>query len=123
MKGESVTLNSRLTEIMDDDVIQWRFRGYNDKTETLIAKINVTPDRIAVYDDVLDGRFRDRLKLNNQTGSLTIINITTEHAGEYTQYGTQTEHMRFPGIKVLLAVFGRLNICFTILIFNQTKQY
>ncbi|XP_039525937.1 uncharacterized protein LOC120478211 [Pimephales promelas] len=81
MKGESVTLSSDLTEIKDDDVIQWRFEDY--KTETLIAEINVTADRIAVYDDVLDGRFRDRLKLNNQTGSLTITNITTEHAGDY----------------------------------------
>ncbi|XP_039525921.1 signaling lymphocytic activation molecule-like [Pimephales promelas] len=83
MKGESVTLNSDLTEIKDDDVIQWRFKDYYDETETLIAEINVMAGRITVYDDVLDGRFRDRLKLNNQTGSLTITNITTEHAGDY----------------------------------------
>ncbi|XP_048050773.1 uncharacterized protein LOC125270831 [Megalobrama amblycephala] len=76
-KGDSVTLNSDLTEMKDVDVIQWRFGN------TLIAEINVTADRITVYDDVLDGRFRDRLKLDNQTGSLTITNITTEHAGDY----------------------------------------
>ncbi|XP_067253092.1 CD48 antigen-like [Chanodichthys erythropterus] len=74
-EGDSVTLNSEV----NDDVIQWRF-GYED---TLIAEINVTANRIAVYDDVLDGRFRDRLKLDNQTGSLTITNTTTEHAGHY----------------------------------------
>ncbi|XDV22750.1 hypothetical protein PO909_027585 [Leuciscus waleckii] len=79
MEGDSVSLNSDLTEMKDDDVIQWRF-GDED---TLIADINVTADRIIVYDDVLDGRFRDRLKLDNQTGSLTITNITTEHTGEY----------------------------------------
>ncbi|XP_048029541.1 uncharacterized protein LOC125257127 [Megalobrama amblycephala] len=79
MEGDSVTLNSSLTGIKDDDQIQWRF-GYK---YTLIAEINVTADRFTVYDDVLDGRFRDRLKLDNQTGYLTITDITTEHAGEY----------------------------------------
>ncbi|XDV22968.1 hypothetical protein PO909_027707, partial [Leuciscus waleckii] len=78
-EGDSVALNSPLTEMKDDDMIQWRFGNEN----TLIAEINVTSDRITVYDDVLDGRFRDRLKLDNQTGSLTITNTTTEHDGEY----------------------------------------
>ncbi|CAM4661792.1 unnamed protein product [Leuciscus chuanchicus] len=79
MEGDSVSLNSDLTEIEDDDVIQWRFGDEN----TLIAEINKPTDRITVYDDVLDGRFRDRLKLDNQTGSLTITNTTTEHDGDY----------------------------------------
>ncbi|CAM4661747.1 unnamed protein product [Leuciscus chuanchicus] len=78
-KGDSVSLNSRLTEMKDDDVIQWRFGDEN----TLIAEINKRADRITVYDDVLDGRFRDRLKLDKQTGSLTITNTTTEHDGDY----------------------------------------
>ncbi len=38
---------------------------------------------MTVYDDVFDERFRDRLKLNNQTGSLTITNTTTQHTGCY----------------------------------------
>ncbi|XP_077083148.1 uncharacterized protein LOC143736290 [Siphateles boraxobius] len=79
IKGDSVSLNSDLTEMKDDDVIQWRFGDEN----TLIAEINVTADRITVYDVVLDGRFRDRLKLDNQTGSLTITNTRTEHDGDY----------------------------------------
>ncbi|XP_051765481.1 SLAM family member 9-like [Ctenopharyngodon idella] len=78
MEGDSVALNTDLTEMMDD-VIQWRF-GTNN---TLIAEISVLEDSITVYDDVLDGRFRDRLKVDHQTGSLTITNITTEHNGVY----------------------------------------
>ncbi|XP_067271050.1 uncharacterized protein [Pseudorasbora parva] len=76
-EGDSVTLDSDLTELKDDDLIQWRFRY------TLIAEINKQTDSFSVYDDVLDGRFRDRLKLDKQTGSLTITNITMKHAGDY----------------------------------------
>uniref|UniRef100_A0A673LLX1 Immunoglobulin domain-containing protein n=1 Tax=Sinocyclocheilus rhinocerous TaxID=307959 RepID=A0A673LLX1_9TELE len=79
LEGDSVTLDSDLTEIMDDDLILWRF-GYN---KTLIAEINVMADSIIVYDDVLEERFRDRLKLDDQTASLIITNATTQHNGHY----------------------------------------
>ncbi|KAG1946364.1 hypothetical protein F2P79_013827 [Pimephales promelas] len=82
-EGDSVSLNSDLTEMMDDDLILWRFGDEN----TLIAQINVLEDSMTVYDDVLDGRFRDRLKLNHHTGSLTITHTTTEHTGVYRLYG------------------------------------
>ncbi|XDV23938.1 hypothetical protein PO909_028278 [Leuciscus waleckii] len=78
MEGDSVSLNSDLTEMMDEDLIYWRFGNEN----TVIAEIDVLADRIK-YDDVPDGRFRDRLKLDHQTGSLTITNTTTEHTGVY----------------------------------------
>ncbi|XP_039538737.1 uncharacterized protein LOC120486641 [Pimephales promelas] len=79
-EGDSVSLNSGLTEMMDEDVILWRFGDEN----TLIAHINVLADSMTVYDDDLDGRFRDRLKLDDQTGSLIITHTTTEHTGVYT---------------------------------------
>ncbi len=97
-EGDSVTLNSGLTEIMDDDVIQWRFWI----EDTLIAEINKPADSMTVYDDVLDGRFRDRLKLDKQTGSLTITNFTIEHAGVYT---LQMIHVR---IYLYLIVYREL---------------
>ncbi|XP_073700667.1 uncharacterized protein [Garra rufa] len=76
-EGDSVTVPSGLTEIMDDYKIKWWFK--ND----LIAEINKQADRMTVYDDVLDGRFRDRLKLDTQTGSLTITNFSIELNGYY----------------------------------------
>ncbi len=79
MEGDSFTLNSGLTELMDDDLILWLTLSES----TLIAEINKRGDSMTVYDDVLDGRFRDRLKLNKKTGSLTITNTTTEHSGFY----------------------------------------
>uniref|UniRef100_A0A8C1CSH2 Ig-like domain-containing protein n=1 Tax=Cyprinus carpio carpio TaxID=630221 RepID=A0A8C1CSH2_CYPCA len=75
--GNSVTLNSDVTEIHEDNDILWKFGAEN----SLIAKIS-RAKRIFTYDGP-DGRFRDRLKLDNQTGSLTITNITTQHDGHY----------------------------------------
>ncbi|XP_059424983.1 uncharacterized protein LOC132159480 isoform X2 [Carassius carassius] len=83
MEGDSVTLNARLTEILTDHLIQWRFGNIN----TIIA--DVLLGRFSVYDDVPDGRFRNRLKLDDQTGSLTITDTRTEHAGEYELHVTR----------------------------------
>ncbi|XP_073669656.1 uncharacterized protein [Paramisgurnus dabryanus] len=79
MKGDSLTLHSNITEIQTDDQILWRF----GPQETLLAQINKAANIVTIYDDVLDGRFRDRLQLNDQTGDLTITDITTQHTGLY----------------------------------------
>ncbi|XDV24025.1 hypothetical protein PO909_028325 [Leuciscus waleckii] len=79
MEGDSVTLNSDLTEIHEDDDILWKYGAEN----SLIAKISKERHIFSSYDDAPDGRFRDRLKLDDQTGSLTITNTTTEHTGVY----------------------------------------
>jgi len=80
MEGDSVTLNTDLTEIHEDDDIQWKYGAEN----SLIAEISRSAGFFSTYDDVPDGRFRDRLKMDNQTGSLTITHTTTEHTGVYT---------------------------------------
>ncbi|XP_065099482.1 uncharacterized protein [Paramisgurnus dabryanus] len=78
MEGDSLTLHTD-TEILSAHQILWRF----ETDGTLIAKINKDTNKTSIYDDVLDGRFRDRLQVNNQTGDLTITNITTQHTGLY----------------------------------------
>ncbi|KAI2650712.1 CD48 antigen [Labeo rohita] len=100
MEGDSVTLNSGLTEMMDDHLILWRFGTEN----ILIAEINVMTDSVTVYDDVLNGRFRDRLNVDDQTGSLTITDITTELAGLY-KLQTNSASKNFS-----LTVYARLPI-------------
>ncbi|KAF4097337.1 SLAM family member 9-like [Onychostoma macrolepis] len=76
-EGDSVTLHTELTEIHGDEIM-WNFGA----EKTMIAEYNRVFRIYFTYDGP-DGRFRDRLKLDKQTGSLTITNITTEHAGVY----------------------------------------
>nr|XP_055072945.1 uncharacterized protein LOC129452891 isoform X1 [Misgurnus anguillicaudatus] len=77
MEGYSVTLYTYLTKLKSDDVIKWRFRD-----QEIIAEINRKKNKISTYDGD-DGRFRNRLRINNRTGDLTITNITTDHSGLY----------------------------------------
>ncbi|XP_058615791.1 SLAM family member 9-like [Onychostoma macrolepis] len=79
MEGDSVTLKTNVAELHGDDDITWKFGA----EKSLIVKIS-TEKRICTFNDT-DGRFGDRLKLDNQTGSLTITNIRTQHAGLYEQ--------------------------------------
>ncbi|XP_026137274.1 uncharacterized protein LOC113114616 [Carassius auratus] len=75
-EGESVILQNDAAELQKDDLVIWRF---GDKG-ILLAKIDVGTDNHSLND--ADERFRNRLKLD-QTGSLTITNARTEHAGLY----------------------------------------
>lgn len=72
-EGKSVTLNT-YTEIQEGDLILWIL------DTTVIAKI-VGETRETIDDT--NERFRDRLQLDHQTGSLTITNTTTTDSGEY----------------------------------------
>ncbi|XP_026108529.1 SLAM family member 9-like [Carassius auratus] len=76
MEGDSVTLNTDVTEFNVGRIV-WKFGA----EKSLIAMIKRNKQNST--SDVLDERFRDRLKLDRQTGSLTITNITTQHAGLY----------------------------------------
>ncbi|XP_051549293.1 uncharacterized protein LOC127438046 [Myxocyprinus asiaticus] len=77
MEGDFVTLQTGVVK-QRGDLIVWYFGSEN----TLVAQINGKANSNKIYDDV-DGRFGGRLTLDNQTGSLTIKNITTVHSGLY----------------------------------------
>ncbi|XP_058617002.1 uncharacterized protein LOC131530644 isoform X2 [Onychostoma macrolepis] len=77
-EGESVTLDPGVMK-NPKDLMMWYFN------DTLIAKINGDPSRICTDDQCEDAdvRFRNRLKLNHQTGSLTIMNTRITDSGLY----------------------------------------
>ncbi|XP_042605631.1 uncharacterized protein LOC109077101 [Cyprinus carpio] len=75
LEGDSVTLQTGLNK-EQYEVILWNFNDIQ------IAEYDQDIGAICLYDGE-DGRFRDRLKVDYETGSLTITNITTEHAGRY----------------------------------------
>jgi len=77
--GDSVTLQTDVTELKNDDRILWKF---SDK-DTFIAELNQANNQTKLYEGP-DGRFRDRLQLNQRTGDLTIRNISRAHSDVYT---------------------------------------
>ncbi len=109
MEGDSVTLN-----IQRDDEIEWRF-GQNN---ILLAEIKQN-NKNTFYEDSADGRFRGRLKLDNQTGSLTITNTRTTDSGFYnvTSPKTRTSLNTFS-----LSVFGEYKLSGVYSPFNIVNQ-
>ncbi|XP_058617517.1 SLAM family member 9-like [Onychostoma macrolepis] len=94
---DSVTLNSDDTEMQRDDLIMWTF-GL-----VLIAKINGKDNKREFYDE----RFRDRLKLVDQTGSLSITNTRTTDSGLYKVTSSRRET---PLNTFSLTVYARLPV-------------
>ncbi len=73
VEGESATLLSGVEEYHQ---INWMFENRN------IAQCRGNTDGTRSC-EITDERLRDRLEIDNQTGSLTINNISTELAGLY----------------------------------------
>lgn len=71
--GESVTLDTGVTDIQKYGKLLWKF-GDND---TLVSKNNETDSVFSIHE-----RFKDRI-LYHKNGSLTIKDTRFEHAGSY----------------------------------------
>nr|XP_055072989.1 uncharacterized protein LOC129452951 [Misgurnus anguillicaudatus] len=90
MEGDSVTLQS-FTKLQRDEVIEWSFEVQGSRT----VIINKAANKISIYHDDLGGGFKDRLQMNDETGDLTITDITTQHAGFYKFMNTDSYYARF----------------------------
>ncbi|XP_073699645.1 uncharacterized protein [Garra rufa] len=77
-EGESVTLNTSV-KTNEQQTIRWYFNNIR------IAQINGDPSTTCedVQCNDVTEKFRDRLKLDHQNGSLTIMNTRTTDSGEY----------------------------------------
>jgi len=78
MEGDSVTLNTGVQK-NQQEYIKWYFKDIR------IAQINGNLNKSCTDVQCNEGteRFRDRLKLDHQTGSLTILNTRTSDSGVY----------------------------------------
>ncbi|KAK7126548.1 hypothetical protein R3I94_017895 [Phoxinus phoxinus] len=79
MEGDSVTLHTNLSEVLNDDTILWLF-GPKD---SLISKITRKGDFTSFSVNNEDMGFRGRLQVDENTGSLTIGNTRIRHSGQY----------------------------------------
>jgi len=74
MEGESVTLNTGITETQRIDLTVWRFGESGSTVAQMDGKDISYPSHIDI--------FRGKLQMD-QTGSLTIKNMRTKHSGLY----------------------------------------
>ncbi|XP_048042361.1 uncharacterized protein LOC125265850 isoform X3 [Megalobrama amblycephala] len=97
MEGDSVTPGPRLREKFDR--IKWRLGG----SGSIIAEIDSNEISYPLNDTK---RFRDRLKMNNQTGSLIIKNMTITDSGVYELEMYHWKPYREP--KIVVCGYGLL---------------
>ncbi|XP_043078723.1 uncharacterized protein LOC122327429 isoform X2 [Puntigrus tetrazona] len=131
-EGESVTLDPSVMKNPKDLMI-WYFN------DTFIAKINGDPSRICTDGQCEDAgeRFRNRLKLDHQNGSLTITNTRNTDSGLYhLEIITNSSSIRQNYIISILSqksfsvpfhnylmYFFAGGVCVGVLLFFAGKQY
>ncbi|XP_016109894.1 uncharacterized protein [Sinocyclocheilus grahami] len=95
-EGETVTLQTNVSEIQKDDQILWIFG------DIVIAEIYKAAQRFHIYDGP-DERFRGKLNLDNQTGSLIITDTRITHSGLYEVEISSSRHIILRRITVTVS--------------------
>ncbi|XP_016349694.1 uncharacterized protein LOC107694500 [Sinocyclocheilus anshuiensis] len=109
-EGESVTLDPGL-ERQPNEVMRWYYK------DILIAEITGYMSKICT-DDQCKERFRDRLKLDHQTGSLIITNTRTTDSGVYTLQISRSLHrsnsafsVKSFGVNIAVSEYNVVPLC------------
>ncbi|XP_043078613.1 uncharacterized protein LOC122327365 isoform X2 [Puntigrus tetrazona] len=99
-QGENFTLTTGVTEIQRDDQIWWKYADSTDSTTSfsVIAVCDTRTDRFTVKEGP-EGKFKDRLHLDPQTGNLTIKNMKVKDTGHY-KLDIRSKQRRTKTIKV-----------------------
>ncbi len=99
-EGESVNLQTGFNEVQKHDAILWMFGPL--RPDTFMAEINIALHKI-LYSE--DGRFRDRLQLDDQTGSLTITKSRTTNTGVYQLQITNSKETSYKRYNVYVGEY------------------
>nr|XP_055073289.1 uncharacterized protein LOC129453194 isoform X2 [Misgurnus anguillicaudatus] len=94
MEGDSVTLYTDIFK-QKDDMVVWSYGPEN----TFVGRINGKAGSIMLSENE---KFKDRVKLNDQTGDLTITDVTPEHTGDYTCKISRNNKVSYKKINVMV---------------------
>lgn len=91
--GDPIELDTGVTEIQRFDLIQWKFGKLGNTTSPFIALNRLNKNKEELPENDVIRRLGDRLKVTEQTRSLTIENSKTTDTGLYKlEIDHSTEH-------------------------------
>lgn len=92
--GEPFKLDTGVTDIQTCDLIQWKFGQAAESTNPFILINRIDKHNGELLRSDVFEKLGDRLKLNKQTGSITVDDSRTTDAGVYKlEINSSTDHI------------------------------